>query len=186
MSRLRWPWLTLAVAAATLAVIAAQTLHPPLVQAWQWDAARVGKGELWRLLTGALIHTNGPAQITFNLLGLLLIGWLVEQSWSRLAWVVGAAAGLAAGEIAAVFWYPVGGGASVVLGGLVGLAMAGWTIDTNLPAWFRFGVPALYLLGAVHVTMTGNIHGPPVIAGATIGFLLLGMRRPVSLLTFNG
>lgn len=186
MSRLRWPWLTLAVVALTAAVIALQLLHPPMIEGWQWDAERVRRGELWRMVTGAFVHTAGPAQMVFNVIGLLVIGWLVEQQWSRLAWALAALAGIAAAEAAALFWFPVGGGISVALGGLVGLALVGWLFDPRLPAWFRFGVPLLYLLGAVYVAFRADIHGPPVMAGAVVGIFLLGKRRSTALLTPHG
>ena len=186
MKSLRWPWLTLGVAAATAAVIVAQLLQPGLIEAWQWDVARLGQGEFWRVVTGVFVHTSGPAQIIFNLLGLVTIGWLVEQQWSRLAWSCGAVAGVVAAEAAAVWWHPVGGGISVALGGLVGLALVGWMFDPRLPAWFRFGVPLVYLAGAAYVVSLADIHGPPVFAGALAGLLLLRQRRIVTLVSTHG
>ena len=186
VSRLRWPWLTLAVLAATAAVVVAQSLHPPLVDAWQWNAERVRQGQLWRMVTGAFVHTAGPAQIASNLFGLLFVGWLVEQQWSRLAWVLAALAGVATAELAALFWYPVGGGISVALGGLVGLAMIGWLFDPRLPMWFRFGLPVLYVLGAIYIASRADIHGPPIMAGAVVGLFLLGKRRSNPLPRLHG
>jgi membrane associated rhomboid family serine protease len=183
VKRLRWPWLTLAVAAVTAMVIVLQTLLPGLIGAWQWDVARLREGEWWRVVTGVFVHTSGPLQIVFNLLGLLIIGWLVEQRWSHLAWACGAVAGVAAAEVAALWWHPVGGGISVALGGLVGLAVIGWLFDARLPPWFRFGVPVLYLAGATYVVALGDIHGPPVFAGALVGLLLLRQRRNIPLVT---
>jgi len=186
MKRLRWPWLTLSLAGVTLAVVVAQLLHPALILAWQWEVARIAAGEWWRPVTGLLVHTGGWAQIVFNLLGLLVIGWLAEQGWSRLAWAIAALAGIVAAEIAAVWWLPAGGGISVVLGGLVGLTISGWAADRRLPVLFRLVLPLAYLAGAAYVCLLNDIHGPPVFAGALAGLALLHQRRPVSLLVSHG
>ena len=157
----------------------AQTAYPPLLAAWQWDSMRVGSGEYWRIATAPFVHSNGWGQILSNLAGLLVIGWLVEQQWSRAAWLAAALAGVVSGEISATFWEPVGGGISVAIGGLVGLALTGWMLHPNLPAWFRFGVPLLYVCGAGYAVYLGDIHGPPVLAGALVG---LALRRKMRLL----
>ncbi len=158
-------------------MVVAQTLNTEVLAALQWDAAAVGEGELWRILTGPFVHSNGWGQIVSNLTGLLLIGWLTEQQWSRRAWAAAAVAGVAVAEASAVWWYPVGGGISVLLGGLVGLLMVGWLFDRRLSPWFRFGVPLAYLAGAGYVVSLTDIHGPPVFAGALVGLVLLSDKR---------
>ena len=177
MSSLRTPRATIGLLTLVVAAVALQTLDGRLLPAWQWDAPAVMRGEVWRMFTGALVHSHGWSQIAFNLTGLVLIGWLVEQQWSRRAWALAATAGIAAGELSAVWWHPVGGGISVALGGLVGLAVVGWLIDPRLPAWFRFGLPALYLAGATYVVSLSDIHGPPLFAGAGVGLAMRGDRR---------
>jgi rhomboid family GlyGly-CTERM serine protease len=58
VSRGRWPGVTLAVSALALIAAAAERLRPGLLDALLLDRAAVARGELWRLLTGQLVHLS--------------------------------------------------------------------------------------------------------------------------------
>ncbi|HEV7292857.1 MAG TPA: rhomboid family intramembrane serine protease [Devosia sp.] len=186
MIGLRWPWLTLAVAAIMLLFVTAQTIWPELIGHLRWEAERVLAGEVWRMASGAFIHTNGPLQIIFNLVGLLFIGWFVEQHWSRLAWSVAFVGGVLAAELFAILWYPVGGGLSVGLGGLVGLTLAGWARYREVRWIVRVPLVLLYLAGTAYVIYLQDLHGPPIIAGALVGIVMARSRRTFTLLREHG
>ncbi len=173
----RQPWLTLGLFVLTAFVVTWQTLWPPLIGHLQWDAARVGQGELWRLVTGLLVHTNGESQILVNLSTLLVLGAFVELRWSRTIWLSAFLAGAFSAEAAGVYWYPVGGGNSVGLWGLLGLTLVGLMANHQARWPLRWGLPLLgFSIGALFCYFS-DIHGPPVFAGALVGIIALHHAR---------
>lgn len=106
------PWATAAVVAVLAGAYAAHgaVLAPTIGAAAWWgpraDEARVlvgghyapwvARGELWRLVTGPSVHA-GPAHLALNLLGLGLVGGLVEAWVGARAWLVALGAGAVAG-----------------------------------------------------------------------------------------
>ena len=53
----------------------------------RWERALIVDGELWRLLTGHLVHLGGT-HLVLNLAGLLLVWFLVGRDLKPLQWVV--------------------------------------------------------------------------------------------------
>ena len=104
------------------AVCLALSLGGDAARDWcRYDRAGLEAGQLWRLLTGHLVHL-GWGHLWPNLLALLLIGGLVEEFLSPLEWlavIVVAALGIDAGLYVLeteVPWYV---GLSGVLHGVV-------------------------------------------------------------------
>ena len=92
----RFPWLTLALAAATMAV----PLLPGAADVLQYDRAALGRGELWRLFTAHLTHF-GPNHLNWNLAVFLVLGCATErQSRPRFA----AALAFATAAITPALW----------------------------------------------------------------------------------
>src|SRR5690606_23651179 len=106
-------------------------------------------GEWWRFVTTWLVLTEGWAQIAVNSIGLLILGTLAERSQGRLWWLVAYVVAGLAGEIAGLFWQPVGGGNSVAICGLIGLFSVGLTVRRDLPPPARWGNAGFW--GAVGV-----------------------------------
>lgn len=168
MSR-RTPWLTLVVFAATLAATAAMVWRwPELGPMFERDPKML-HGEWWRFVTTWFVLTDGWAQIVINSVGLLIYGTLVERTIGR-GWWVGAyvVAGLA-GEVAGLFWQPVGGGNSVAICGLIGLYSAWAALQPS-----RVGAPRV--LGTViwgglglWLITHADIHGAALLAGFAVG-----------------
>jgi len=82
--RRRRPWLTLA-AAGVAALLAAAPPKWGLAEALQFDRAAIQAGELWRLLTGHLVHWN--AQHAFWDIAVLALFGASIESRSRTAWI---------------------------------------------------------------------------------------------------
>jgi len=81
------PWLTLWLAglAATLFCFAG-----PGAEAWIYDHEAIARGEWWRLVTGHWVHGDS-GHLLWNLLALVLLGWLLETlQWRWLALALGA------------------------------------------------------------------------------------------------
>ena len=175
----RWPYATMTIFALSGGGFIVQTLWPEAISLLQWNAALVAQGEIWRLLTVILVHTNGVPHIALNLAILAILGPYVEQRWSRWAWAAAFLVGVFAGEAAGVFWLTEGGGNSVGLGGLFGLGLVGLLADGSAPRSARLAIPIASFVIALIVTVLSDIHGPPIFAGAVVGLVALrmGARR---------
>ncbi len=76
----RVPWFTLGIVAAALLV----ALLPGIEKALEYDRAAVGKGQVWRLLTGQLVHWT-PRMMLADVTVLLVLGAWLESRSRRLA-----------------------------------------------------------------------------------------------------
>jgi len=116
----RPPILTLAVVLLTATVSIVGLTHPPVLRLLQRHPAEAGRPwAQWHLLTSLLVH-DGWAPLAFNLIGLAIVGSAVERRIGAARWLVLYLAGGLAGEIAGLWWQPVGAGNSVACFGLVG------------------------------------------------------------------
>lgn len=75
---MRLPVATLLICAAAGAVY----VMAPLQALFVYDRAAIGGGELWRLVTGNLVHHSG-AHLVFNVMAFLVAGALVETQRCR-------------------------------------------------------------------------------------------------------
>lgn len=92
----------LAVAALAMVAILLQVGGEGLRDLLAYDRAALGAGELWRLLTGHLVHL-GWSHLLLNLVGLALVTWIVGRSYSALEWLYVAFVSIAV--IDAGFWF---------------------------------------------------------------------------------
>jgi membrane associated rhomboid family serine protease len=143
-------------------------------------APAVNEGELWRLITFLFVHA-GIMHLANNLLSLVMVGFLVEQSFGRWWFVaVYLATGLAGG-VASLLWKPtvIIVGAS---GAIFGVAGFGLTLLLLKRQRFAFERPlllkaaALYfginlLMGALlpNVDLVGHLAG--LVSGIFIGLV---------------
>ena len=173
----RLPWLTLAVFAVTSLVTGAMLVRPEIGTALQRDP-QILEGEWWRFVTTWLVLTDGWVQIVVNSLGLLIFGTLVERRHGRVWWAVAYVVAGLAGEIAGIFWQPVGGGNSVAICGLIGLFAVGLTTRTSVPAPARWGSFGLWGALGLWLTARADIHGAALLAGFAVGGASLLIHRP--------
>jgi rhomboid family GlyGly-CTERM serine protease len=73
LSSARFPAGTLLICAAAGAVYGAPLFQAPLI----YDRVAIGSGELWRLVTGNLVHLS-TVHFVYNVMALLLAGALIE------------------------------------------------------------------------------------------------------------
>jgi len=79
------------------------------------------------------------------------------------------------GEIAGYAWQPMGAGASVAGAGLLG-AFAVWLILENRAPQAMTGA-VFVLVGAAILTLVRDLHGPPIMIGACMGWAMLKTRN---------
>lgn len=163
------PWLTLAVFAATSIVTTAMYLRwPELGPMFERDPAML-RGEWWRFATTWLVLTDGWLQIAVNSLGLLIYGVLVERTIGRAWWIIAYVGAGLVGEVAGIFWQPVGGGNSVAICGLIGLYSV-WALLRPAKAGPPPVVGAVVWAGLGCWLLTHfDIHGAALAAGFAIG-----------------
>lgn len=77
-ARLRVPGVTLALAALMLVLQYAASNH----SSYYFDQAAIWHGELWRLLTGHFVHADN-AHLRWNVVALLVLGFMLEQHSSK-------------------------------------------------------------------------------------------------------
>jgi membrane associated rhomboid family serine protease len=146
--------------------------------AGHYSPALVADGDVWRILTGNLLHAQGGfagfAHITLNLLALMALGILVERSMGavRTACVMGISA-VGAMVTGGLFGNSMVVGVSGIVFGLAGSVLwLDYRHAEELPAWWRFPRRSLWIIIAVNVVIGAVI---PVIAlAAHIGGLISG------------
>ena len=100
------------------------------VSALRYERVAVLHGELWRLVTGHLVHADA-AHLTWNLAGLALVAWLFAREYTRREWIVilvASTVAIDAGFLAfepQLEWYV---GFSGVLHGLMAGGLLAWLV----------------------------------------------------------
>src|SRR6201999_1066172 len=106
-----------------------------------------------------LVNTDGWVQVLINSIGLLVYGTLVERILGRWWWIAGYVVAGLAGEIAGLWWQPLGGGNSVAICGLIGLISVWQAARGDLPGAPRvLGVVVWGALG-LWLLVQSDIHG---------------------------
>lgn len=164
-----FPWLTLTVFVVTSAVTAAMNLRWPELGPLLERDPKMLSGEWWRFVTTWFVLTDGWTQIVINSIGLLAYGVLVERTIGRGWWVVAYVVAGLAGEIAGIFWQPLGGGNSVAICGLIGLFSVWQMGQTSLPTLAPY--LGLVVWGAIGLWLFvgADIHGAALLAGFVVG-----------------
>jgi rhomboid family GlyGly-CTERM serine protease len=186
----RW-WRQEGVVATTLAALSGLLWlsGPAAVQALRYERSALANAELWRVLTGNLVHADGR-HLLLNLAGLALVTLLFPGEYSRRQWSIVAlvssiaiAAGLWWGN-PDVAWYV---GLSGVLHGLLAAGVLAWwrsgfrglalllasILLVKLVAEQRFG--ALGWSGDLVVIVDAHLYG--ALGGACAGLVLARSRR---------
>ena len=164
----RFPWLTLVVFATTSAVTAAMYVWPQIGPALERDPAML-HGEWWRFVTTWLVLTDGWPQIVINSVGLLAFGIGVERQIGRLWWGIGYIVAGLAGEVAGIFWQPVGGGNSVAICGLIGLYSIWQMGRKELPTVAQYLSTVVWGAIGLWLFFSADIHGAALLAGFGVG-----------------
>ncbi|WP_433046914.1 rhomboid family intramembrane serine protease [Dactylosporangium sp. CS-033363] len=165
---------------ALFAVIAVFTLlqltvAPGLFETLRRDRSLVAGGEVWRLVTSALVQDSGWSGAVFNLVALAVLGTFAERLWGTARWIALVAVVQVLGGLWALYAQPVGAGTSLFDFGL-GAALAAAALVLGRP-WQRV-VAVVSLLAGLALLVISDVHGGPALVGAAAGFLLARRVRP--------
>jgi rhomboid protease GluP len=167
------PWTTVSVFSTTALLTGLQLVFPALLDALARTPAALS-GDWWRFLTPILINRGGAREIAFNLVSLAIVGVLAERCWGPRRWLVFYLVGGLVGQCAGLAWKPYGAGCSVAVCGLLG-GLAAWLL-LRVRTWqARMGC-AVIVVGALALVVVRDLHGPPLLAGAALGAVLLRQR----------
>jgi len=162
------PVATFAILLVTAIGTGSQFVHPQVLSALERTPTALAHHEWWRLITPLLVHADGWPQICFNFPLILVLGSFVERTFGRRRLVILYLTCGFIGESAGYAWQPRGAGASVAGAGLLG-SLPFWLLGKALPG--KLG-GLLLLVGAAILTFLRDIHGPPVLAGAGITWIM--------------
>ena len=171
---------TLIVLAITAIFSTLQFPFPTVLTTFRRVPNEISNHEYWRLFTALLVHNQGWKQIAVNFTAIAIIGTLIERIFGTVRWLVLYYVAGLIGEIAGLYWKPLGAGASVAGAGLLG-ALAFWMVKSPLLRP-KFG-GAFIILGACVLIYLHDLHGPPLLAGALMGAMMLSQMKPATLTT---
>ena len=174
-TRRKLPIVTLTVLAVTGLFTALGLLYPGLQTLLQREPGALARHEWWRLLTPLLIHSDGWRQICFNFPAILVVGTFAERAFGGRAWLLLYLLSGLVGEIAGYAWQPTGAGNSVAGAGLLGGYAVWMLLELRRPQTAIGAI--LILIGAAGLTFFHNLHGPPILCGAILGGVILGVKR---------
>lgn len=164
----RWPWVTLAVGVAALAVYVWSAAAGPLdVDSVVRSGGKVGAlivegGEVWRLASANLLHRDG-LHLGLNLLALLCLGALLERTFGRLDCVaLLVAAGLSTMTCSLLWSETASVGASGLVYGCLGALVA-------------FGRRHRKLLGPRARRLLGEAALPTLLLSLWVGWTSVGV-----------
>lgn len=157
----------------------------------RFDRAGIAAGEVWRLLTGHLVHL-GVSHTLLNLAGLILVWFLVGRAYAWQQWLWVMAGSIAAIDLGLWFgapsleWYV---GLSGLLHGMLAAGivagLAGRSAETLLLAvvvagklaWEQFAgpLPGSETTSGGAVIVDAHLYG--VIGGTLVALVLIRVRR---------
>ena len=163
------------------------------VEALRYERAAVLDGELWRLVTGHLLHADA-AHLAWNLAGLALVAWLFGPDFGRRAWLGILVASTAAVDLGflvlapALAWYV---GFSGVLHGLMAAGLLRWlarerdwitavvaTCFVAKIAWEQAVGPLPFTAQTLAVPVVFEAHTYGAVGGVLAAAAWLGRRAP--------
>ena len=163
----------------------------------RYERSAVLSGEAWRLVTGHLVHAD-MVHLGWNVLGVLIVAFLVARDYSWRQWLVILGVSIATTDLGFLLleprleWYV---GFSGVLHGLMAAGLVAWLrtsrdaitwIVTGLfaakLAWEHFAGPLPFTAASLEVPVVHEAHTYGAIGGALAGlWLTRRMPRPASL-----
>ncbi len=164
------PVATLSTLCVTGILTGLQYVFPQVLLLLERTPVALARHEWWRLITPLLVQPDGWGPVVFVFTSILIVGTLAERLWGSGRWLILYITSGLTGEVAGYSWQPSGAGASVAGAGLLG-SLATWLLYKCQTGPARFG-GAILLIGAVVLTCLRDLHGPPILAGAFLGFAM--------------
>src|SRR5438874_8530661 len=85
--RARLPIATVVVLGITAIATGLQLIFPRILGALRRDPSALAAGEWWRMITPLFVHSDGWVQIILNMVGIAVVGQLVERLFGSWRWL---------------------------------------------------------------------------------------------------
>jgi rhomboid protease GluP len=167
------------VLSVTITATGLQLFFPQVLSALRRNPDALAAGEWWRIVTPLFVHADGWVQIITNLIGIAVVGPLVERLFGRWRWLALYFISGVLAEVISYAWEPFGAGASIALCGLIGGLLI-WLAKYDRPVRTWTSLYIIYLIAGLVGYALGGLTLDVVLAvlfGSLCSFLL---RRPGS------
>ncbi len=173
----RFPIATIVILGITAVATGLQLIYPEVLSALRRNPAALAAGEWWRMVTPLFVHADGWVQILVNLVGIAVIGPLVERlfgswRWLALYFITGVIA-----EAISYAWEPYGAGASIALCGLIGGLLV-WLFKNDQPVRTFASLYVVYLIAFLVGYAIGGFLVAVILGGLVGGLFSFLLRRP--------
>ncbi|HNP36458.1 MAG TPA: rhombosortase [Woeseiaceae bacterium] len=160
-----WPPVVVSLVAVVAQVLA--TGAPTLLR---FDRAAIRSGEVWRLVSGHLVHL-GWSHLLMNVIGLLLVFGLVGAAFRTAQWVLVALITIVVIDFG--FWFLLPGlnwyvGLSGLLHGLLGAGIVGSLMQGGTRHWELWILAVLVAVKLVYEHLSGALPGSAGVAGGNV------------------
>ncbi len=166
------PVSSFAILLVTSAVTALQFIDSGILGRLQRNPGDLADGHYWKLITPLFVQGDGWTVAILNTIAFLLVAPVAERVYGRrrilLMYFIPGIIGQAAGFL----WDTPGAGNSVAIVGLVGGFLVLELVHAHRLPRVALILAVLGLGAALLLLVLGDLHGPPVLAGAFLGYVL--------------
>ncbi len=167
-----FPVSSLMILLVTSGLTALQFIDSDVLGSLQRNAGDLTDGRIWKLVTPLFVQGDGWTGAIVNTIAFLLVVPVAERVYGRrrvlLMYFIPGLIGQAAGFL----WDTPGAGNSVAIAGLIGGFLTLELVHSHrLPRFARI-VAIIGLVAALLLTVLTDMHGPPILAGALLGYVL--------------
>ncbi len=167
-----FPVSSLLIFVVTSSLTALQFMDTDVLSSLQRNAGDLSDGRFWKLVTPLFVQGDGATGAIVNTITFLLVAPVAERVYGRrrmlLMYFIPGLIGQAVGFL----WDTPGAGNSVAIAGLIGGFLALELVHAHrLPQAAR-GLAVVGLIAALLLTLLSELHGPPLLAGAVLGYVL--------------
>jgi membrane associated rhomboid family serine protease len=179
----RFPVASVALIGVTALITSLQFVFPEILEGLRRNGQALRSGEWWRLVTPLFVQADGWVQCVVNGIGGLILLPLGEKLYGKKLLALYFIPGVV-GEIVAYTRHSNGAGSSLSICGVVGGIFTFAWADRSEQLRFTV-VLAIAGLCAAAVLSFGDLHGPPILAGAILAGVMrqknstrIGFRSP--------
>ncbi|MGI8484213.1 MAG: rhomboid family intramembrane serine protease [Thermomicrobiales bacterium] len=167
-----FPLSSLVILVVTSAFTAWQFIDSDVLGSLQRNSGDLSSGRIWKLVPPLFVQGDGWHGAIINTIAFLIVVPVAERVYGRrrvlLMYFVPGVIGQAAGFL----WDTSGAGNSVAIAGLIGGFLTLELVHSHHLPRFAWIFAMIGLIAALVLTVLGDMHGPPILAGALLGYVL--------------